>query len=364
MTSDLRDSVEVPLSLGGSTAVFRRDTTWRVDLKPLLPSAGAAVAWAGLDALPHLSEVWYRGADRGFLTWLRTRPGIKTVYWDAPEIDMLDLRAYPTKKLMMLDIDRPITLRLPPSTKELRLGGATALVTIEGVDFTESFQLALVGPTFGGLPRGLQDLRALDLALFDALDLAPLRPLTRLTTIKISKARITNIDTLAGLAHLREFEGLDLYHFDADAFPALPSNPKLDKVTIDGLRAEDAEVLRRRLKDVPLVTFRRMRSAAWLAANADNPFAEWGHVDAKAAKTAAKLWKKALGQARKAGPKPSAEQAKTILTNFLRGLSALPIDTIMGEEACEAAHDLMHKHLHDAMDGEATQKLIDEHGDF
>jgi hypothetical protein len=335
-----------------------------VDLKPLLPSAGSPVAWADLDALPQLREIWYRGADRGFLSWLGTRAGMKTVYWDTPEIDVLDLRAHSIRKLLLLNIDRPIMLRLSPSTKELRLGGATALVTIEGVDFAESFHLGIVGPTFGGVPRGLEDLRDLDFVMFDTLDLAPLRALTRLTTIKIWKARLANIDTLARLAHLREFEGWDLYHFDADAFPALPSNPELAKVMIDGLRAEDAEVLRRRLKDVPVVTFRRVRSAAWLAANADNPFAEWDDVHAKAGKAAAKLWKKTLGEARKAGPTRSAQQAKTILTNFVRGLNALPIDTIMGEEAREAAHDLMQKHLGGAMDEEATEKLIDEVADF
>jgi hypothetical protein len=362
MTINLRDSAEVTVSLGGSPAGFRQDR-WRVDLKPLLPSAGP-VAWAGLDALPRLSEVWYRGADRGFLTWLGTRPGIYTVYWDAPEIDMLDLRGYPTKKLMMLDIDRPITLRLPPSTTELRLGGATASVTVEEVDFADSFRLALVGPTFGGLPRGVEGLRVLELSLFDTLDLAPLRALALLTRIKISKARIANIDTLARLPHLREIEGLDLYNFDAEAFPAPPSNPELRAVTINGLRAEDAKVLRRRLKDVPVVIFERVRSAAWLAANVDNPFAEWGDFDAKAGKAAAKLWKKALGEARKVGPNPSSEQAKAILTSFLRGLNTLDLDTTMVEDACEAAHDLMHKHLGGAMDAEATQKLFEEVRDF
>jgi hypothetical protein len=128
----------------------------------------------------------------------------------------------------------------------------------------------------------------------------------------------------------------------------------------------DAKVLRRRLKNVPVVDLLHARSAAWLAANIDNPFAAWKDVDATLGRKAAALWRAALGDARQAGASPTIEKAKTIVATFIAGFNEFhrDIDTSMREEVCDAAHLLVNDHLGAVMSEEATTALIDEWREF
>jgi hypothetical protein len=171
---------------------------------------------------------------------------------------------------------------------------------------------------------------------------------------------IANIGALAALPELRHFSGIEIYGFDAKAFPAPPQASSLLEVYFSGLSTGDAKVLRRRLADVPTVSFDRVRSVAWLAANADNPFRDWEDTYGSVGNGAGKLWRKALAAARKAGAKPTKDDAHAIVKHFISGLNDIHafVTEDFRDEAWRAVHHLVHASLSDALSPEETSDLI------
>ncbi|HEY0232377.1 MAG TPA: hypothetical protein VGC55_14090 [Dokdonella sp.] len=64
---------------------------------------------------------------------------------------------------------------------------------------------------------------------------------------------------------LRSFDGCDLCDFDVQDVPGLLDRPPLHDVTIEGLRADKAGVLRKRFRNLPHLAPGKARSAAWLS---------------------------------------------------------------------------------------------------
>src|SRR5262249_56001292 len=97
----------------------------------------------------------------------------------------------------------------------------------------------------------------------------------------------------------------------------------LSGVGLQGLRASDAKVLRRRLADVDRLELTKSRSDRWLTNNIDNPFRDWDADSPAFGKAAMKLWKSALQEARKVEGPPSRERASSIVLALVDGLNHL-----------------------------------------
>jgi hypothetical protein len=86
-----------------------------------------------------------------------------------------------------------------------------------------------------------------------------------------------------------------------------------------------------------------------------------GDADTTLGKTATKLWRAALGAARKAGASPGKKQASAVVASLIAGLNKAGqfIDTVRREEACDAALLLVREHLAAAMSDDETSALVD-----
>jgi hypothetical protein len=357
-----RERGTIPVNLGGTTGTYKSGFDYGIETFPLMPADGLSVDWSALDGLPGLVALDHRGADRGLSAWLSTKTRINALTWREPEDAAIDLSATSLLYLSFADIDRPVTVSLPDSVIGLTLSGSTGQVTLKGPSFAEPFRLTLEGPNFAGIPQGLEDLRVIEFAKFQTLDLTSVSSLPYLAEIVIRDVPggIANIGALAALPELRHFSGIEIYGFDAKAFPAPPQASSLLEVYFSGLSTGDAKVLRRRLADVPTVSFDRVRSVAWLAANADNPFRDWEDTYGSVGNGAGKLWRKALAAARKAGAKPTKDDAHAIVKHFISGLNDIHafVTEDFRDEAWRAVHHLVHASLSDALSPEETSDLI------
>ena len=362
------DPAPVVVDLGGRPGEMRRDSR-RIDTRDLLPDVATPVDWQGLSALLCITDLTHEGADRGLLETARRLPFLRYLRWRLPQADVIDLRETQLLQVNLLAVDRPLTVLLPATAFALTLDGRYDLVTLNVPDLSEPFSLTLSGGTSAGLPKGVDALHRLHVHSRQ-IDLAPLVALHKLAGLTCRGAAIDHIDVLRGLKTLRSFTGYDIYGFSAEDFPGLADCPRLSVVTIHGLRASDAKILRRRLADVDRLELTKSRSDRWLTENIDNPFRDWDADGPAFGKAAMKLWKSALQQARELDGAPSREQASSIVLALVDGLNRLDgrhgatIDTMRREQACDAIRDLVRRHLFSALTPEETQKLVDSRRDF
>ncbi|HJZ34328.1 MAG TPA: hypothetical protein VKF35_24650 [Hyphomicrobiaceae bacterium] len=362
------DPAPVVVDLGGRPSEMRRDSH-RLDTRDLLPDGSMPVKWQGLSALSCITDLEYEGADRGLLEVARQLPFLRRLSWRLPQADVIDLRDTQLLELSLLAVDGPLTVLLPATTFALVLDGRHDLMTLNVPDLSERFSLTLSGGTSRGLPKGADALYRLRVQSRQ-IDLAPLVALRKLADLTCRGATIDHIDVLRELKNLRSFAGYDIYGFSAEDFPVLADCPHLSAVTIHGLRAGDAKILRRRLADVDRLELTKARSDRWLADNIDNPFRDWDGDGPAFGKAAMKLWKRALQEARALDGAPSREQASAIVLALVDGLNRLDgrygatIDTLRREQACDAILDLVRRHLCNALTREETQQLVDSRRDF
>lgn len=363
------DDTPVLLDLGqGVSRTVRRDT-WRLfDMDALCPDEDQPIDWAGFDVLRSFTEITLFGKPRGFFEHAAVHlPHLRTLQWVRPDSDVLDFSHLPLTSIRLRNIDRPLTVCVPPSAWSLALhGSAVGQVTVDAPDLGECFMLETTGTDGVALPLGVQDLSCLTLGKQRQVDFAPLAALPRLISLKVwhSRSKALNIGALRSLKVLRSFAATDLYGFDPEQFPTRQDCPLLGSVSIDGLRVDDARVLKIRLKGLPSLDLRKARSAKWLEENYTNPFKDWDDVSDAFAKKAMALWKDALKAARELTPTATASQAQVIVSTLVQGLNKLDkkgdIDTVRREEACEAICRLVREHLGDVVSEDAVQGWIDE----
>src|SRR5262249_34550070 len=362
------DPAPVVVDLGGRPGEMRRDSR-SLNTRDLLPDVSMPVNWLGLSAFQGITDLSHENADRGLLKAARQLPFLRYLTWRSPQADVIDLRDTQLLKVSLHAVDRPLTVLLPATTFALVLDGRYDLTTLNVPDLSEPFSLTLSGGTSAGLPKGVDALHRLHVHSRQ-IDLAPLVALRKLADLTCRGAAIDRIDVLRGLKNLRSFTGYDIYGFGAEDFPGLTDCPHLSAVAIDGLRASDGKVLRRRLTDVDRLELTKARSDRWLTDNIDNPFRDWDADGPAFGKAAMKLWRSALQEARKLDGAPSREQASSIVLALVDGLNRLDgrhgatIDTLRREEACDAILDLVRRHLACALTPEETQKLVDSRRDF
>jgi hypothetical protein len=290
---------------------------------------------------------------------------------DAPDGATLDLSV---TGLFWLRINttQPITIDLPATIKQVSLSGAHHLVKLNLPHPYEPFTLHLEGGggELTGVPLGLEGLHQIELSDFAKLDVARLASLGSIASVELLQIQgaLTHLEALARLRNLRSFEGYELYDFDANAFPELSELPALDSVWIDGLRADSAKILRRRLKGLPELHLSRARGEKWLAANIDNPFRDWDVVNRAIAKGAAKLWSTAVAQALEVREKPSKEQGVAVVTSLVEGLNQLNVRYEMTDaerdDAFDAVQNLARKYLAKVLSVEEAEQLVEELRNF
>jgi hypothetical protein len=308
----------------------------------------------------------YNGANRGLIEAIPTFPVLERLIWNMPTESVLDLRQTHLTDLSVIGIDRSLEIWLPQSCACLTLGGRYDRVTIHARDIGEGFKLCLRGP-FAGLPHGLEAVE--EVVFFDGgrIDIAALGAWPKLKDLSIygSANSVDNIAALNQLKSLRRFAGAEIYAIAAQEFPV---DCALHEVSIDGLRAADAKLLRQRLKHLPRAVFSKARSEKWLAENLDNPFRDWDADGLAFGKAAIKLWKQAIHATHTLDGASTPAQAKTIVLALVAGMNKLSkryeIDTLRREQACHAIRDLVSTHLGGILNAEETQQVIDEARDW
>lgn len=356
---------QVRVDIGGAPGNFKQLTS-HLDARELLPPRTQAVNWNGLQALPNLTSLVHSGIDHGLVAAIPDVPVLERLTWHAPAERMIDLRHTRLTDVSLVDVDHCVEIWLPEGCAHLGIEGRYDLATIHAPDTGEGFDLWLKGP-FNGLPHGIETVQEVTLVVGRHLDLAAFATWPELKSLRIvgTATSLDNVAALRELKQLRNLEGRELYRIDVQGFPTdLP----MHSITIDGLRADDAKILRKRLKHIPHVAFSKTRSDKWIAEYFDNPFRNWDADGPAFGKAAMKLWQEAVHTAHAIDGMASIEKVRTTVLALVAGLNKLnkryDIDTLRREQACEAIAALVQDHLGGALDAEQTQAVIDEARDW
>lgn len=359
------DREPITISIGGEPFQMSRDdrllSTWG-----RMPEGDGPADWAALAPIHCITSICHSGPDRGLIEAVRTsHPHLSSIAWTSPQTDVIDLRGTFIDRLALLDIDRPLTVRLPVTARSLDVKDNAHLLTVEAPVFGEHFGLHLRNDLAQGAPKGLEELLCLTISN-KTIDLEKITAFPRLAslTLRDAKSGVRNIGALRGLSNLREFTAYDMYDFDASEFPTRADCPLLNSVEINGLRASDKQILARRLKDGPHLAFSKTRSEKWLTENIDNPFRDWDADGAAFGKAAMKAWNAALKRVRAIEGTASRAQAREVVLALTEALNKIDercsIDTLRREQACDAICVLVRDHLAGALTADETQDVVDE----
>jgi hypothetical protein len=314
-------------------------------------------SWSALDELGALTSLAYTGGDESIVDYLRGRPLISTLWWNAGGLTELDLR-----RTHLTEVSVRATgvrrLRLPDRCDTLRVQGDIVDLEICHGRKGAGVELFLfeTRPALSSL-RGLDALHMFTLCKVDAFDCSTLGRFADLHVVSLNDiGRIDNIDALGALPALHTIELVSCYDFDAAAFPA-----HVSRVDIDGLRKSDAVTLKKRLAGVQGLTIRGAKNEAWLKSNLHNPFRDWVDMGARKGKAACSAYTRAL-KAIAAGKK-----LETTLRAFVDAFNALDakdgLDTADREDVFEAFGDLVNE-AEAAADAKRWDEMFDRWRDF
>lgn len=301
----------------GVARLWRSGRTGQLDLKEL-PGTGQ-VDWSGLDALPQVTSITWRGPDRGLIDVLRHRPLVFELEWHDPP-STVDLSG---TRLGSVELHgNPVEeLRLPDGVHGLRLGCAARVTARER---GRLISLGLNGPD---LPTGLERVRRLHWKVSGKADTASLR--SRHPPAPGSPRRSAIFKNLEILQRVRE---------RGRRFPQPPRRAPAPRVRIRGAKVD-----------------------AWLAANVDNPLRDWVDGHERGGQQACKAYTKALKRIDK-----DPQMAQTSLQDFVEELNAIDeryeiIDTVRREEAWDVFMGLAAKA---GIDTETASDWFDDWRDF
>jgi hypothetical protein len=328
------DSIEIAVGADQPPQTVRAGVT-------RLRVATASPRWRALDALGALTEIDFEGDDPGLVEHLEHRPLIETLGWSSDQIRELDLRR---TGLLSVRLATPALerLRLPAACESLRLQAAASLrVDQEG----DGDGLVLIA--FGSLGSlrtlfGLERLRRIEILFAREHDCAELARFPHLERVRFHEVeRLRSFASLAALPRLRRLEIRSCYDLDVELAPPLSSWPALEQLSIDGLRASDAAIFKRRAAGDRRLELRGAKSEAWLRANIDNPFRDWvDHHDAPVARAATRAYTAAT---RAIAARPGDLDAA--LRDFVGAFNEIDarggIDTADREEICAAFFELV-----------------------
>ncbi|MGW5155159.1 hypothetical protein ACWEPN_06715 [Nonomuraea wenchangensis] len=294
------------------------------------------IRWAGLDALPRLTQLTWRGPERGLVAALEARPLITALRWEDPP-ESVDLSRTGLHGLALVAGAGPRRVVLPPGLMMLWLeGGAPEAVEAAA----EGRWIRLT--TRSGVPRGLRGVRDLAVEASGDVTGASLGDVDGLERLSVRWSRPHG--GLAGLdayPRLHTLELADAYGVEASMLPA-PGGP-LRLLRVDGFRSSRSRAVRQRYQDAGVfVEIRGAKPDRWLATNLDNPLRDWVDDHKRAGEAACRAYataSRAIAALDVLDPGAVAD-ARPILRSFVETLNGIEeryeiIDTLRREEAGE-----------------------------
>ncbi|MCA8987896.1 MAG: hypothetical protein KDA78_09665, partial [Planctomycetaceae bacterium] len=304
--------------------------------------------WNQLKRLKNLSDLTYRGPDATVLDFLASREcRVRTFTWSesgrsrfdfstANAIDNLGI--YVQKKSLQLKLPvhgRMDYLRLitPPSG---------CRVTVVCPKQGEGLRLMI----YQGELLSISGLKQLtDLQLFNCRDVdiaAIAKAYPNLKSLDIMGKAVV-LSGEAALSKLKSLEELNIhecYNMDVNSFPGPDQLPALQEVNFDGLRREDALLLKEKFQGIKELSIRGKRTAEWIANNLENPFRFWeDYFGATAGKKAMAAWKTASSSIPDSGKKPSKNTARKCLQAFVNVFNQLEQRTGLETDQREEIYD-------------------------
>lgn len=317
-----------------------------------LSYAPGPLDWGQLARLKQLTDLTYQGPDATVLKFLASRASkISTFSWQDSGRARFDFSQAARLETLALHVDcKSLHLQLPASGRLecLRLFNASPTWRATVICPNRGDGVLLAIGEFRSIP-GLKQLSELELLRVGDVDLAKVvRAYPQLKSLDISGSPLT-LRNEASLKRLKSLERLSIcecYSMDVNAFPEPAQLPALTSVTFDGLRAEDAQVLKAKYRSVDDLTIYGKRTAEWIANHLENPFRNWADDFSPAVgKQAMAAWKTASAAIDKTGQKPV--KARAVLRNFVTVFNTLDqrtgLETDQREEIYAAFADLAAK---------------------
>ncbi|MCA9048018.1 MAG: hypothetical protein KDA89_04785 [Planctomycetaceae bacterium] len=255
--------------------------------------------WKQLSPLNKLGVLTYEGNDIAVLDYLsKSNCPVYDFTWRNHGQKQLDFSG--SRKLHALAVEVPyktfrLTLPKREGLRSLRILDPPpgCRLTVHAPHSGKGLLVDIVGTGLLRIP-GLRQIEQLEIVSADAVDLDSLaRAYPQLEAIHIRgrSVTLTGIASLARLNSLREMWFHGCYAMNAAEFPEPEQMPLLEEVAFDGLRAEDAVILKKKYRGVKQIAVCGKRSPEWIAANLDNPFRDWEEEFGRAAgNKAMKAW--------------------------------------------------------------------------
>ncbi|MCA9668289.1 MAG: hypothetical protein KC503_22005 [Myxococcales bacterium] len=220
----------------------RAGASWQLPL-------GSDVDWDELAVFSSVMDLTCVGRDEAVLELAAQLPLLERFVWRAHrqrEIDLSALRA----REVIIDAGQTLTITLPPSVQTLSINSSrrTQWVAIDDPFEGRRLELVLRDPmphTVAG-PAALRRLRASSLSRAPCPRFARIRALRELE-LSGAPGTLLSPASLTELPELRQLTLSDFYAIAGDV-PPRADWPALDTLSYDGLRDDDAEMLRARMR--------------------------------------------------------------------------------------------------------------------
>ncbi len=282
-----RRGKKIALEIDGKVRMLD-ESTWRLWLGPedlrgiahqIRINPEHQIDWERFEPLSNLSEVHYTGRDPAFLDFLRSRPFVTRMLWRESGQQKIDLSGTWLEGISVEVGQGPLELVLPPMARSLSLLALEGSPAIRVRDPRDGWGLWL-SVRHHEIPRhieGLEALRNLSAWGLEAADATRLKGFPMLQSVELRGApgALRKATSLVDLKDLRELVLRDLYDLRTEEIPPPDAWPGLDTFECSGLRAQDAQALRKRLAGLRVLSIREAKSKVWVRANLENPFRDW-----------------------------------------------------------------------------------------
>lgn len=281
--------------------------------------------WGQLVQLKRLGHIYYKGDDIGVLDYL-SRPDCSVIEfrWNGHGQKHLDFSR--SHKLHTLIVEVPykafrLTLPEREGLRSLRLLSPPAgcRLTVNAPNQGNGLNVYIGGSDVLRIP-GLKGIEGLAIFSATTVDLHFLgRAYPQLESLHISgrSVTLTGIAALARLKSLKKMWFTNCFAMHVAEFPGRDELPLLEDVSFNGLRVEDASILKKKYKGVKWLHIVGKRNAEWIENNLDNPFRNWDEEFGRAAgNKAMKAWATARTELKKLDT-PDAAEGSAILKAFV-----------------------------------------------